>query len=240
MPRKQPQNPSDLNAAFQWEYLTVIAQIAFDRAKWVADHIDALDSGVCIGLRRWTHIKRAITNALHEYGALWLGVPDPGPRFVGSIKGVPFRFYRGDAEEPVPAKYAQATLFEDVFADSVRDESAIVYRFIVEVDGLQQPTGVFFAGLKAEENADVDGEIIYNWSIPIDTEREQRGDDDMPIAPIAKPKAPVPLAPIEVKTRAEEDAEKRADADRLEKEAREHQERERAKRERNNRDTKGA
>jgi hypothetical protein len=211
-----PKDPSDLSPAFTWDHLKAVGQIAFDAARWVAEHVVPNDSACCTGLRRWDHIRSEITKAAAYKYPEWLSVPEPGALFTFAMSSRPVRFFRGDDEDPVPVKYANPTLFE-----TVQTETEFIYRYIIVVDGSSVfPTAVLFAALN---NA---GEIAYSWTILINTSGEASGGASAPVAPIVAPKAPVALPPLVIQSVAEADEAERAETVRKEREMREQKERE--------------
>lgn len=223
-----PKEPSDLSPAFPWDHLKVVAQIAFDAAKRVAELAVPNDSACCTGLRRWDHIRADITRAAAYKYPEWLSIVDPGALFEFAMSSRPVRFFRGDEEEPVPEKYASPTLFE-----SAQLESEFIYRFIILVDVFTKfPVGVVFAALNDA------GEIEYSWPVPSNA----TGGVSVPVAPIVAPKAPVALPPLVIQSVTEADEEERANAAQKEREMQEQAKRDLTKRlaEQQKQENKGA
>src|SRR4051812_23810379 len=96
-----PQEPSDLSPFFDWEWLKIIAQLAYDRAWWVAKHAVKKDNRCGIGYRRWNLIAADISESVLKYPD-WLSVPNPGAEYLFAFCARPIRFCRADADAPLP------------------------------------------------------------------------------------------------------------------------------------------
>ncbi len=198
---KQPQEPSDLSPVFRWEWLKAIAQIAYDRAWWVAKHAITKDDRCGTGYRRWNLIREDISEAVLRLD--WLSVPNSGAEYLFAFRGWPIRFCRADADAPLPVKYARATRTEQaqrsLLAEAGEDmPPELLYRLLVVCDraGLY-PVGIYFAAVEQDT-----GDIVYVWSIPVQAANDL-GDDGRAAAPLVTPKPPTILPPLTLETAAE-------------------------------------
>lgn len=95
-------DPWDINPALTAERLAFIARLlaAVRRDAADAHEADRGDTAWGLGCRSHERSMHAITNAAQGIAADWLQVVEPGLHFVFAIGGVPFRFYRGEADSP--------------------------------------------------------------------------------------------------------------------------------------------
>jgi hypothetical protein len=200
------EEPSDLYPGLTWPRLGLVSKVLWDARFWVAENAapDRGDSACGIGFRAWEHGVHAVSKAaLHHY-ADWLSIAGSGPVFVFKIGGMPIRFCRGDTEAPLPDNYSFADPMERTLQELALGQSFNgLLRIIVEANKRGFPLGVHLA------HALQGGYIMRAWKLPI-------GDEGTGTLSFSRPKDPVDLPQIVVKTRAEIEAEaakaKEADA----------------------------
>ena len=108
-----PLLPWEIDPALALERLLFVARLLNEVHEEVARHIQPEKGDLRYG--RWvpgtTEYARsaeALEVAAKSGEHSWLGIVDPSMQFVGSIGGVSFRFYHGDAETPSRSARKQA------------------------------------------------------------------------------------------------------------------------------------
>lgn len=157
------QHPSDFHPALTTERLVSVGEmIRRGRAEAVEQHAPELgDDGWTLGCRAYKFCcYRIEEGSISGDGVNWLTVQDSSLRFMFSIGGVPFRFYRGDADGP-PSKtckvsYPELSQLAMTFMGSNQD---FAYRIAVETDFDGSVLTVKFVVLSDEKP-------IFTWEIP--------------------------------------------------------------------------
>lgn len=149
------------------QYIVTVADIirrargsAAKAAKWKLG--DTLWSIGCVSFER---ARRALYMAAKDEYRDWLSIEEPENHLLVKIKMVPFRFYRGFLNEPIPDRYVDATPSE---------RRALQYAF--EAEGLTPfsghlrlevattpkgfPTSITFFRVDAE------GKRCEEWTVP--------------------------------------------------------------------------
>lgn len=166
----QPEHPHHCHPDLQEERLLTLAQFfASTRSQVVSLHDpfsgdDAWSLG-CRGFARWRNllIQKSKTG---EWP--WLGIVNPGKKFIFSIGAVPVRFYRGSVNRPpfrtLASNAQELTQMSLAFATEDNQFGNLKWRFAIETDYLGEPSAVIFAGLAGE-----DGSVVCHWKLPFDT-----------------------------------------------------------------------
>lgn len=167
----QPKNPQDCHPDLQEEHLLSLAQFfAATRSAVVSLHDplagdDAWSLG-CRGFARWRNL---LTQKAKSGEWPWLGIVNPGKKFIFSIGTVPVRFYRGKIDRPpyrtLASNALELTQLSLAFATEPEQYRDLKWRFAIETDFLGEPSAVIFAGLAGE-----DGTVVCHWKLPFYTE----------------------------------------------------------------------
>jgi hypothetical protein len=167
----QPEHPHECHPDLQEERLLSLAQFfACTRSAVVSLHDplsgdDAWSLG-CRGFARWRNL---LTQKSKSGEWSWLGIVNPGKKFIFSIGSVPVRFYRGSIKRPpfrtLASNAQELTQMSLAFATEDDQYRNLKWRFAIETDFLGEPSAVIFAGLAGD-----DGAVVCHWKLPFDTE----------------------------------------------------------------------
>lgn len=159
--------PSDCHADLEVSRLAALAQFfAQSRNDTALLHdISAGDDSWALGCRSFARWRNLLIQKARTADWPWLGIINPGKRFVFSIGEVPVRFFRGSVTRPpnrtlaysAPELAQLALAFDDIETPYAQ----LHWRFAIETGLLGEPTRVIFAGLTRE-----DGSAACQWDLP--------------------------------------------------------------------------
>lgn len=123
------------------------------------------DDSWVLGCRSFARWRNLLIQKAGTPGWSWLGIVNPGKRFVFSIGVVPVRFFRGSILRPpertlaysAPELGQLALAFDDVETPYAQ----LHWRFAIETGPLGEPVRVMFAGLAQDDAA-----VVCQWEIP--------------------------------------------------------------------------
>ena len=185
-----PLKPIDYHADLQDERLAALAQFfASTRIEAVASHAPLSgDDGWSLGCRAFARCRNLLIQKCARREWDWLGIVNPGKKFIFSIGHVPVRFYRGSYQKAPartltesPEELRQLSL---AFHSSKPDYVDLKWRFAIETDAYGEPISVIFAGLSKS-----DGAAVCHWSIAFDPHNQPidlgsvRSDDMVELPP---------------------------------------------------------
>lgn len=214
---EHPMQPSDLYAPLTWDRLSTLARLLWDVRLWVANDAkpERGDRACGIGLRCWEQGVYAVALAAKEKYSDWLSVSDDTPHFVFKVASMPIRFCRGDTDEPLPKNYSYPTDMEREEIELALGKTFTGFlRIVVEADGNGFPKAVHLAVVREG------GHVTMSWQIPV-----VGGATAGETVPIVTPRLPIELPPLTVRSVAEVEAEKVAQAEAAVEAAREAQKR---------------
>lgn len=192
----QPERPQDCHPDLQEDRLLSLADFfASTRSAVVALH-DPLagDDGWSLGCRGFARCRNMLVQKAKSGEWDWLGILNPGKKFIFSIGSVPVRFYRGSHKRPPTRTLAtnaqELKQLSLAFATSNELYRDLKWRFAIETDFLGEPSAVIFAGLAGD-----DGSVVCHWKLPFDNQNISieldsiRNDDmvELPAPIVGKP-----------------------------------------------------
>jgi len=165
-----PEFPHDYHPDLQEDRLLALAQFfANTRSAVVALHDplagdDSWSLG-CRGFARWRNLLLSKSKS-GEWD--WLGIVNPGKKFIFSIGAVPVRFYRGSHKRPpdrtLISNAQELKQLSLAFATTEAECRDVKWRFAIETDYLGEPSAVIFASLAGEPGA-----VVSHWKLPFDS-----------------------------------------------------------------------
>jgi hypothetical protein len=171
----QPERPCDCHFDLQDDRLQLLAQFfASTRSALVALHdpISGDDSWAlgCRGFARW---RNQLLNKAKSGEWPWLGIINPGKKFIFSIGSVPVRFFKGSINR-IPTRtlvynFNECAQLSLAFPDGGNDYGALKWRFAIETDHFGEPSSVIFAALSGEGE---DANVVFHWKIPFEMESQ--------------------------------------------------------------------
>jgi hypothetical protein len=173
--------------------LSTIAKLLRDvRQETVKLHDpDAGDTEWSLGCRIYSRSCFAITEASAKHDWLDVLAEQEPLRFSFAIGRIPFRFYRGNADDP-PGRYIETT-----FAELNQRQ------YVLEIEGLRLPDHVLRLAIETDASRlvssvilvelDEAGNVINTYAVPFDAESN--------VTPLKSP--PIVLPPVELPAAAE-------------------------------------
>jgi len=193
-----PSKPSDCHQDLQDDRLLALAQFfASTRSELVSLHDptsgdDSWSLG-CRGFARWRNLlsQKALAR---EWD--WLGIVNPGKRFIFSVGSVPVRFYRGSIKNPpfrtLASSAQELTQMSLAFTTDANEYGQLKWRFAIETDHFGEPSAVIFAGLAGD-----DGTVVCHWKLPFDTTNLDINIEEICFDDVVELPPPAVVAPIE-------------------------------------------
>lgn len=204
---KHELRPWEIHRALTRERLRHVGRLIWDARMSAAEDArrDIGDKMWDIGCKAFSRTIHAVATAAKDLDVYpYLSVKNASNHFVFAIGGVPVRFYRGEADQDAPEKFASADDDEKLalqLAFELEDTPtpSSIFRFVVEADRFGFPTAVKLA--QVEE----DGTVTNPWTIDLDGPSDVIMLIDEPVTP------PVPTVGDEREEQAREASEESAD-----------------------------
>lgn len=192
----QPETPQHCHPDLQEDRLYVLAQFFASTRSGVVSLHDPLagDDAWSLGCRGFARWRNLLFQKSKTGEWPWLGIINPGKKFIFSIGSVPVRFFRGSIKRPpfrtLASSAQELTQLSLAFATETDQYRNLKWRFAIETDFLGEPSAVIFAGLAGE-----DGAVVCHWKLPFDTDIIEldlnviRSDDvvELPAPTVGKP-----------------------------------------------------